>query len=605
MNWAPPLLVAIPLLTAAVVAGGDHLLPRRVQDALAIAAAATSCGLGLALMVATENHEVVHWFGGWRPRGGVALGVNFAVDPLSAGVASLAAGVVLLGLVYSWTYLSEAARLFDTLMLLCCGAMCGFALSGDLFNMFVWLELMAVAAYALTGFEIRRLGPLQGAVNFAITNTVGAFFVLTGIALLYARTGALNLAQVGHVLAGRRPDGLVIVAFTLIVGGFFCKSAIVPFHLWLADAYAVAPVPVCVIFAGAMTDIGLFGVARIYWTALDGSFALHGHAAGDVLLWLGIVTSLVGGVMAFLQRHLKRMLAYSVVCHTGIILAGIGLLSSKGLAGAADMLLAHALLTGGLFLAVGVLLASLHSIDELRLHGRGRSLPWLGALWAAGALGLIGTPYVGDYLGHSLIDDAAAEAGRGWAPPLLWLGGALAGAALLRAGARVFLGWGSDADPLLSPEKDAQPPRPHTPLGLLAAVTTLVVVLGTVVSVVPGLAQRSEYGADRFRDRAAYAGRVLHDTPVPTTHRLPYAVAHTTAESALYGTGATLLALALAAVGLYRRRLPRAVREGAARLLGPPLQGLRVLHSGVVGDYVMWVTVGTALTGGVWALVLR
>src|SRR5439155_17819688 len=368
-------------------------------------------------------------------------------------------------------YLSEAGRLFETLMLVCCGAMCGFALSGDLFNMFVWLELMGVGAYALTGFDIRRLGPLQGAVNFAITNTVGGFFVLIGIALVYARTGALNLAQIGHVLSRGQADGLVIAAFTLLVCGFFCKSAIVPFHLWLADAYAVAPVPVCVIFAGAMTDIGLFGVARVYWTSFAAPFGPHGHAAGDVLLWLGLVTALLGGLMAFLQRHLKRMLAYSVVCHIGIMLAGIGLLSSKALAGSADLLLAHALLTGGLFLAVGVLLAWQHSVDELRLHGRGRDRPWLAALWGLAVFGLTGTPYLGAYLGHALIDDAAAAAGRGWVPPLLWLGGTLAGAALLRAGARVFLGWGSDVDPLLSPEKDAAPPRPQAVLGVLVAVT--------------------------------------------------------------------------------------------------------------------------------------
>jgi multicomponent Na+:H+ antiporter subunit D len=605
VTWIAPLPVAIPLLTAAVVAGGDHVLPRRVQDLLGILAAATTCALGIVLMLAAESHEVVHWFGGWRTRGGIPLGIDFAVDPLAAGLAALAGGVTLLGLVYSLTYLREAARLFDTLMLVCCGAMSGFALSGDLFNMFVWLELMGVAGYALTGFEIRRLGPLQGAVNFAITNTVGGFFVLIGIALVYGRTGALNLAQIGHVLGRGQADGLVVVAFTLLVCGFFCKSAIVPFHLWLADAYAVAPVPVCVMFAGAMTDIGVFGVARVYWTSFAGPLGAHGHAVGDVLIWLGIVTALVGGVMAFLQRHLKRMLAYSVVCHIGIMLAGVGLLSSKGLAGAADVLLAHALLTGGLFLAVGVLLAWRRSVDELRLHGRGGDRPWLGVIWAVAVLGLTGTPYLGDYLGHAQIDDAAAAVGRAWVPPFLWLGGALAGAALLRAGARVFLGWGSDVDPLLSPERDEAPPRPAAAVPFLVGVTGVAVVLGTLVSVAPGLAQRSEYGAERFSDRAAYAGRVLHGLPVPTTPRPPFAVAHTSLESVLYGVAATVLALALAALGLYRRRLPGTAREAAGRLLAPPLDGLRALHSGVIGDYIMWVTVGTALIGGVWALTIR
>ncbi|MBV8599752.1 MAG: NADH-quinone oxidoreductase subunit D, partial [Actinobacteria bacterium] len=431
MSWLPPLLVAVPLLGAAVVVATDHVLPRRVEDLLAIAAAATTCAFSLVLLLQSERSDVVHWFGGWRPRGGVAIGIDFVADPLGAGLAALASGVVLIALVFSWSYLEEAARLFDTLMLVCCGALCGFAMSGDLFNMFVWLELMGVAAYALTGFEVKELGPLQGAVNFAIINGIGGFLVVMGIALAYARTGALNLAQIGHALAthpGSR--GLVVVAMTLLVCGFFCKAAVVPFHAWLADAYAVAPAPVCAVFAAVMTDIGLLGVARVYYTVFEGPFAAHSAAVGDLLLALGIATALLGGVMALLQRHLKRMLAYSVICHVGIMLAGIGLLGAKGLAGAADLLLAHGLLTAGMFLATGVCLGVLRSVDELHLHGRGARTRWLAVFWFAGAVGLAGPPYVGTYLGHSLIDDAAA--GRSWAPPLLWIAGALASASLLR-----------------------------------------------------------------------------------------------------------------------------------------------------------------------------
>jgi multicomponent Na+:H+ antiporter subunit D len=596
-SWMLPLLVAVPLLAAAVVAGGEHVLPRRVRDAIGIAAAATVCALALVVMTNAERGEVVHWFGGWRPRGGIAIGLDFAADPLSAGLAALAGGVVLAALLFSWTYLHEAARLVDTLMLVCCGALCGFAVSGDLFNMFVWLELMGVAAYALTGFEIRQLGPLQGAVNFAITNTVAGLLVLTGIALVYGRTGALNLAQIGRTIAAEKPDGLLVVAFTLVVCGFLCKAAVVPFQFWLADAYAVAPAPVCSIFAGAMTEVGLLGVARVYWTAFSGPFGAHPHAVGDLLLWLGVVTALVGGVMAFLQRHLKRMLAYSVVCHVGIVLAGIGLLSSRALAGGAVVLLAHGLLVAGLFLAVGVLVLQLRSVDELHLHGRGRGKPLLGAVWAAGALALAGPPYVGLFLGHSLLDDAATEAGRQWLPPLLWLAGAITSAALLRCGARIFLGAGVERDPLLSPEMEERPPARGGRPGLLLVVATALVVLGAAVSLVPGLAQRSLYGADRFRDRAAYAASVLDGRAVRAVPQLPFAIAHASLASLLYGVGATLFAVGLAAVGLSGVRLPRPLEA--------PLVGLKALHSGIIGDYVMWLTAGTALIGGVWAVTLR
>lgn len=582
MTWLPPLLVAVPLLTAALMAAGTSILSRGVQNGIAAAAAGATCVLGLVLTVESMHREVIHWFGGWEPRGRVRIGIDFAADPLGAGMCALAGGIVCVALLYSWTFLEESAHLYDVLLLVCCGALCGFALSGDLFNLFVWLELAGVAAFALTGFEIRRLGPLQGAANFAIVNTLGGYFVLLGIALLYARTGALNLAQIGETVGRRDGDAVVIVATTLLFVGFMCKAAIVPFHFWLADAYAVAPSPVCAVFAAVMTDIGLVGVARVYWTALAPL------PVGDVLLWLGIVTALVGGVMAYLQRHLKRMLAYSVISHIGAMLAGFALLSAKGLAGTATMLLAHGFLTGGLFLAVGVLLAVLRSVDELELRGRARGLRWLAALWLLGALGLAGVPYLGAFVGHSLIDDAAVASGQRVAAVLLWLAVVPATAALLRAGARIFLGHGPAYDPLLTAESPERPPPRGARTGILGGLTALVIGLGSCVSLVPGLAERAEYGAERF---------IASPDMVALPGRLPFALASTSLESVAYGLGATALAFGLAALGLRRRGLPRV----AAR----PAGVLKALHSGVLADYVVWLTVGTAVLGGIWAITLR
>jgi multicomponent Na+:H+ antiporter subunit D len=602
MTWIPPLLVAIPLLSAAVIAALDHITPTRVQDALVLAASAATTVLAFVLLVHTESHEVVHWFGGWGTHRGIPLGIDFAVGPLAAGMCCVIGLVVTLALVYSLTFLTEAARLFDALMLVALGAMCGFAMSGDLFNLFVWLELMGVAAYALTGFQVERLGPVQGAVNFAITNSVGGYLFAVGIALVYARTGALNLAQIGKALSHGPAGGLVIVAMTLLFCGLLIKGAVVPFHLWAADAYAVAPAPVCAVLGGVMTDIGLIGVARLYWTVFVVPF---GHEVGDVFLWLGIVTAVLTGAMAFLQRHLKRMLAYSVLCHIGIMLAGIGLLDSSGLAGAEMMFVGHALLTAGLFFVAGILHVDHGLIDELHLRGRGRGCWAPAAAWFAATIGLVGTPYVGIYLGHGLIDEGATALGRPWILALLWFGSALSGAALLRAGARIFLGWGDADDPLLGEPIEEDPLERHVLRPLLVGVALAAVVLGIAVSVVPGLGQRAEHAADRFRDRAGYAARVLRGHPIDATASPPVAIRHTSVESLLYGGGATILALSLALVGLYRRRLPHAVSGAAARTLAPPIRVLRGLHSGVVGDYVTWVAVGTAFLGGVWAVLLH
>src|SRR5206468_1945721 len=192
------------------------------------------------------------------------------------------------------------------------------------------------------------------------------YFILVGIALLYARTGALNFAQIGRTLAGQKSGGVEIVALTLILVGFLIKAAIVPFHFWLADAHAAAPAPVCVLFSGAMVELGL---------------------------------------------------------------------------------------------ACGVLLAEFRKIDELRLFGRGRALPGLGVLFGLGAVGLMGLPYIGSYLGHAEIDEGATLHHLTWLPPLLMIASAVSSAAILRAGARVFLGWRSREDWLLTEQPPQDPPE--------------------------------------------------------------------------------------------------------------------------------------------------
>lgn len=578
-NWLLPLPVVIPLLAAALNVALDHVTPIWLHTAIAIAGVATALAFAILVLIDSMSTEPLHWFGGWTPRSGVAIGIAFAADPLGAGFAVLTCGLTLAALLYSIPYVESEKRNYDVLVGVLCGACCGFTLTGDLFNMFVWLELAGVAGYALTGFDIRRMSALQGAVNFAVVNTVGGYFVVIGIALLYARTGALNLAQIGRTLAGQHASGLLIVAMTMIVCGFLCKAAVVPFHFWLGDAYAVAPAPVCLIFAGVVTDIGLFGVARVWFTVFDAPFGTHQRFVGDALLWMGIVTALVGGAMTLVQQHLKRLLAFSVICHVGIMLVGVGLLSSKGVGGAAMMLLGHGITTGGLFLAAGLL--------AVREPTR-----WTAGLWFVGAIALIGPPYVGVYMGHALIDDAAAELGRHWVQPLVWLAGALAGAALLRAGAQVFLGLAGDQEHGMEEERDG-------PVPFLGAISALLVAFGVAVSVIPGLTQRVIRAADRFRDRAGYANRVLHGLPMKEGAHLPVVPQPTSTASLVYACGALVLALALAAFATYRSDAAR------TRVFEPVLWPLRRLQTGVIGDYVMWVVVGTSVLGGVWALTLR
>jgi multicomponent Na+:H+ antiporter subunit D len=604
MSWLLPLPVAIPLLAAAVVIACDHVAPRWFKDAIVFGAAGSATGFAFAVLLASERRDIVHWFGGWRPDHGVALGISFAADPFGAGMAVLALGVTTLALLYSWTYLRNASRTYDALLLVLGGGMAGFALTGDVFNMFVWFELIGVAAYALAGFKAEEIGPVQGAVNFAISNTVAGYLILVGIALVYGRTGTLNLAQIGHALAGRSPDRLTVVAFTLLVAGLLAKGAIVPFHLWHADAHAAAPAPVCAVFSGVMIQLGLLFVGRVYWLVFDAQLRGHPGAVRDLLLGLGVATMLVGALMCFLQRHLKRMLVFSTIAEAGIMLTGVALLDPKSLAGAATLVLSHGLLKTGLFLVCGLAILQLRDVDELRLRGAGRRLRYSAVFWLLGAIGLAGVPYTGVFLGHALIDDGAAAHGIEWLQPLAMIAAGVSAGALLRAWARIFLGWGPAQDELLTPEPKEEPAEQQAFAPLMRAAAAVALALGLAASVVPGLERRAEAAAHRFVDRAAYAAQVLHASEPARSAPLPYDVPTATAASLAYGAGSCALALGVAAFGLWRARLPAGFRSLASRALGPPVDAVRAAHSGIVGDYLLWIVAGTVLIGGIWAFTL-
>jgi multicomponent Na+:H+ antiporter subunit D len=477
VDLLPALPVALPLLVAAALVGLAPVCPRPVADAAAVVTAALVTVACLALLAACLDRPVVYWFGGWTPRdGGIALGVAFAVDPVGAALATLAGVLATAALTFSWRIFEAVRTLHHGLMLVFLAGIVGFCLSGDLFNMFVFYELFSVAAYALAGYQTTDPGSVRGALNFAITNSVGAILVLGGIALLYGRTGALNLAQLGQTLAQRPADRLVVVAFLLLMVGFFVKAAVVPFHFWLADAYALAPTVVGVLFAGVVSELGLYAVARVYWTVFSAPLAGVEGLRG-VLLLGAVATALVGGVMCLLQHHLPRMLAYATVSHVGLTLAGFALLAPVGVGGAVLYLLADGLVKGSLFISVGIVDHHLHDVDERRLQGRGRHLPWAAALMVAGALGLAGVPPFGTFLGKALMEEAAVEAGAPWLVGLFVVVAALTSAALLRATGRVFLGLGAP-----SPGRTADHHRHAHPTQLAPAVGLLVVAIAAAVN---------------------------------------------------------------------------------------------------------------------------
>jgi multicomponent Na+:H+ antiporter subunit D len=599
----PPIPVVLPLLVAALLAALNRVLPRGVASFLAIGTSVVVGCVAIAMAVYSRDDSiVVYWFGDWTPRAGAAPGIGFVIDTTGTMLVLLASILMTAALVFSTRYFDTVGTLYHSLMLIFLAAVNGFSQTGDLFNLFVFFELMSVAAFVLCGYKSEEPGPLQGALNFAVTNTVGAFLVLTGIALLYGRTGALNMAQIGRTLDGNA-DTLVVVAFTFLVCGFLVKAAIVPFHFWLADAHAVAPAPVCVMFSGIMVELGLYAVARIYWAIFSGVLAPHENDLRHLLAGFGAVTAVAGAAMCYAQRHLKRLLAFSTISHMGIVLLGIAMLTPSGLAGAAIYVMGHAMVKGGLFLAAGILLHRTGTLDELELAGR-RRLPWAAPLFFLGAAGLAGLPPMATFWGDMMMGGAAHALGYGWIEWVTFAAGAVTAGAVFRFAGRACYGWGPRAEVFREPgskiheKPDTEAGHGHTP-AVMAGAAGALTLLGVLAGLAPRLTGAALAAAIHVQDRVGYAQRVLDlSSPYPpAVGDQPVLVG-----DLLRGFGTLAAAVVLAAVTLGSKRVRASVE--ALHWLRKTVKALRDLHSGVIPDYVTWLLAGVAVFGGaaVWWL---
>jgi len=596
----------VPLLVAAAVTACGPLFrrARRVLDLVAIATAATVAVLLFLILIRTNGGDQLYWFAGFRPRHGVSIGIDFEVQPLSAGLACLAAVLVTAAMTFSWRYFDRVATYFHALMLTFLAGLVGFCLTGDLFDLFVWFELMGVSAYTLTAYRPEERGPIQGALNFAITNSIGAYLSLSGIGLIYGRTGALNMAQIGASIAKHPADRLVVVAFLLVISGLLIKSAIVPFHFWLADAHAVAPTPVCVLFSGVMVELGLYGIARIYWSVFGQALG-HRAAIGHVFLALGLLTAVTGAVFCFRERHIKRMLAFSTISHAGMFLIGISLLTPLGLAGVAVYVIGHGLVKAALFLCTGIVLHRLGSVNEPWLHGRGRPLRATGVVFTLAGLGLADLPPFATFLGKGWIEASAGW----WLIPILVVCSSLAGGAVLRVAGGVFYGLGDRpaedpqmAEAAAEETSETTGGKDHTPLTMIIPPAILVIA-AIVIGLIGPLGTVVQDAAVRFQDQPGYIATVLHGAHIthPVAPSAPGS-ADVTATDVLAGLASVAGALIMAGLGLYWRRLPllRGYRPSASLAAAA-----RRFQSGVVNDYVTWIVIGLACLGGVFALIIR
>lgn len=591
MRLLPVLPVILSLFSAALLAALSKTISSRLSQAFAIFSSLIVLVVNIVLMRSSMLEPIVYWFGGWHPRDGTALGISFVIEPIGAGLAAFAALLTIAAFVFSSQYFDSAGNHFHALVLAFLGAMCGFCLTGDIFNLFVFFELMSAAAFALCGYKTDDPGSVQGALNFAVVNTIAAYFVLTGIGLIYARTSALNMAQIGRVLASSGAiDKLVLIGFVFLVCGYLVKAAIVPFHFWLADAHAVAPTPVCLLFSGVMVELGIFALARIYWACFDQALHAHLSTLTELFVITGVITAVAGAIMCLLQRNIKRLLAFSTISHTGVILVGIGLFSPTGLAGAAIYTIGHGLIKGALFLVAGILLHRFESIDERDLHGKARCAKWTALVFAGGALGLAGMPFSGLSLGHDLVSAAAFSAGYGWVRWIIVFAAVVTAAAVLRAGIHVFFGWGKieqgDNVPGQKEKPETEEGHQKIPATMFLPAASLLFA-GLMLGFLPKFQSTVLTAASRFENSFAYLAHVLDGVlaPLPAT---PQSVPSEMPIALLCVFGSIVFAASQVA-GVGTRKM-----SGA---LAVPTRVLHRLHSGHVADYVVFLTLGMACFG--------
>jgi len=390
LHQLPVLIVVIPLISSFFVPllgwwkrGASYFLT------LAAITASFICSLGILSTVL--QHGLIHYrLGGWAP----PWGIEYVIDHLNAYMAVIVSGISLLVCVYSRKSVENeiSGRFvhFYCIFLLLATGLLGIVVTGDMFNLYVFLEISSLAAYAL--IAVGEDGAPMAAFNYVIMGTIGACFYLLGVGYLYIKTGSLNMADLSRLLPDLYTSPVIRVAFAFFMVGLGLKIALFPLHVWLPDAYTYAPSAVSAFIAPLMTKVGAYAVIRIMFTVFEPRFSFEILPVASILGGMAAVAIIVGSVLAIAQSDLKRMLAYSSVSQIGYIVLGVALGNRPAIIGAYLHILNHALMKGCLFMVAGSLMLRLGMRDIFRLRGVHRTMPWTMGAFVIAALSMIGIP---------------------------------------------------------------------------------------------------------------------------------------------------------------------------------------------------------------------
>jgi len=400
-----PLFVAIPLGCAFLISlSGKEI--KKLPDILSNLATLSLLSISVFSTFLIKSSQVlVYRVGGWVPPTGICM----VLDGLSSFMLVTVNLVAFLVTVYSISYMEKytAKWKFYTLFLLMLAGMNGVIITGDMFNLYVFLEIAAISSYALVAFGTEH-EELEASFKYAVMGIVASSFILLGIALLYSLTSTLNMADMSLILHGKSPTLIVLFVTVLFIMGFGLKSALVPFHAWLPDAHPSAPAPISAMLSGVLIKaVGIYALARVFFNVFgQNQLILH------VLMVLGTISMIIGGFLAIGQVDIKRMLAYSSISQIGYIFLGLGLATPLGVLGGLFHLINHSVFKSLLFLNSGAVEYSAGTRNLKEMGGLNARMPVTGYSSLIGSMSISGIPPLSGFWSKLIIIIAVIQANR-------------------------------------------------------------------------------------------------------------------------------------------------------------------------------------------------
>lgn len=382
---------------------------KTVRNILAVGTAAIAFAEIVALIkpVMIDGKVISYWMGSWEPVNGYAIGIGYEIDQLNLFFALLVVSTFLFSGIYSLKYMERDHHLghYYTLYLMLSGSVLGLVLTGDIFNMFVMIEIMTFACVALAAFRNRQKGALEASFKYLVIGSMGSSFTLFGITLLYAQCHTLNMAQLSSILSTTHTPTTTL-ALGMLVAGFGVKAYLVPFHTPAADSYTVAPASVSMMFSGMVNKAGVYGMIRLLYIIFR---SMDSTAVQTLLTVIGAVTMFVGVTMALSQHDFKRLLAFHSISQIGYVITAAGLGTALGLTGGLFHAMNHTLFKGLLFLCAGAVFYATGSTNLDELGGLSKRMPKTTICFLVGAFSIAGLPPFNGFASKWMIYQATYE----------------------------------------------------------------------------------------------------------------------------------------------------------------------------------------------------